>query len=109
MRHVIVSRVSVLLTLLLLAAAVLFVQLVTPARDSRRAQAAATPPSGSRLFEAHCASCHTLDDLRAPFADGSAARRLELERFLADHGDASRDDDRAIVEYVSGRLAPPPE
>jgi mono/diheme cytochrome c family protein len=57
---------------------------------------------GAALFDRYCASCHTLDDLRArqkPDVE-IGRRRGDLVRFLSSHGDASEDDDRTIAAYV---------
>lgn len=104
MRQVIITRVAVAVVGLFLLAAAHFVRMVTPARSDGSAAAVEAPPGGAALFVAHCASCHAADDLRTAFEDSSAARRLELERFLADHGDTGPDDDRLILDYLSGKF-----
>ena len=104
MRHVIVTRVTALLAALFLVAASLFVRIVTDTAEGGPPPIADASLDGAALFEAKCASCHAADDLRASVEDLSDARRLELERFLADHGDTSAEDDRLILEYLSGKF-----
>lgn len=101
MRHVIVNRVTALVAALFLVAAALFVRIVTPTGDRDAAPTIEAPIGGSALFDAHCASCHAAEDLRTTFEGLPEARRIELERFLADHGEAGPDDDRAIIDYLS--------
>jgi mono/diheme cytochrome c family protein len=77
--------------------------------DDRPAAPLASPPAadtaaGAQVFETYCASCHTPDAIRTVFgrhADRQRAR-TELERFLSTHGDAPKEQHRAIVEYVAG-------
>ena len=61
---------------------------------------AATPASvtGAVLFERHCGSCHAVEDLRAAAADA------ETLTFLESHGEASGEEDRLILDYMTGRL-----
>lgn len=64
----------------------------------------AVAANGAQLFETYCASCHTVEAMRR-VASGRTDRertRVELERFLEAHGDASADEDRAIVAYLMG-------
>jgi len=67
-----------------------------------------TSPSRVRdaeLFERHCASCHGLAEMRrAAGTKRDAARRAELERLLERHGDATADEDRQILDFLSGEM-----
>ena len=64
--------------------------------------APAAPMPAVELFDRHCGACHTADDLTRGLraAGDPAVRRRELDRFLASHGSASADDDRAILDYL---------
>jgi mono/diheme cytochrome c family protein len=104
MRHVAVRRLAVLLGAVFLLWAGVFAWIV------RREPAAEPPPvspqvvSSATLFERYCASCHTVEAMRAAVAAGSAgSRRAELEQFLEGHGDATADEDRQIVDYLWGQ------
>jgi mono/diheme cytochrome c family protein len=104
MRHFIVRRTALLLGTVFIGCTVLFAWLVSP-----ELVVPATPPiasDGARLFQAHCASCHTVESLR-PSASGPADRRKDLERFLAAHGEASDAEDRLILDYLAANGAPP--
>ena len=71
-----------------------------------RRPASPTPAGASleaaALFERFCGQCHTRADLRArePAGVDIARRRAELVLFLESHGDASGEQDRAIVELL---------
>jgi mono/diheme cytochrome c family protein len=105
MRHVAVRRVTGFLGAAFVLCAVAFVWLV---RDERSAPAAAVRPSadGSLLFERHCAACHGVGDLRGRLRDPQAMERTALEAFLRDHGDATDEEDRLIVDFLAGVEAP---
>jgi mono/diheme cytochrome c family protein len=101
MRHVIVRRTAFLFGAALLACSAVFAWLVTP----RQQPALSAPPpvtalGGAALFQSHCASCHSVEDLQSGVTD-SEARRRELEQFLRDHGDASVMEDRLILDYLA--------
>lgn len=100
MRHVIVTRVTLLVFVLFLAAAGLFAWITAPARTGDPARPA-TGEDGGRLFESHCASCHDAGSLRPGAGALDAAGRRSLERFLENHGTATSDEDRRIVEYLA--------
>ena len=107
MRHVIVTRVTAFLTGLVLAAAVLFTWLTTPAKLA--APDAVVSTDGARLFEAYCASCHTPDALRPAFRDLTPGQRQVIEAFLTRHGEAATEDDLRILEYLARKNPQPPD
>lgn len=100
MRHVVVTRVSIFLAALFVAAAAVFAWL-TRSADAQRPTI--TTPDGLALFETHCASCHTASDLRSTLRGLNDARRHELEQFLNEHGDAAPEDDRRILDELRGK------
>jgi mono/diheme cytochrome c family protein len=57
------------------------------------------------LFQGHCASCHTIENLRASVS-GPADKRKEIEGFLEAHGDATEAEDRLILEYLAAEGGP---
>jgi mono/diheme cytochrome c family protein len=106
MRHVLVTRASLAIVALLVAASSTFAWLAsrpgaTPERDS------SPPIDGERVFAGACASCHAArelaDRLRAAADVETAAR--EMETFLADHGEATGAEDRAIVAFLRALAA----
>jgi mono/diheme cytochrome c family protein len=112
MRHVAVRRVAALLGLLFLLWAGVFAWMArrtpapTPAAGpsppvTEPAPAAPSSSDGAALFEAHCTPCHAADDLRPALA-GNDTARAAMDAFLADHGDATPEEDRLIVEYLGG-------
>jgi len=100
MRHVTVRRAALLLGSVFLVCAGLFASLVSREPAAAPASLPAPGPAGAALFQTYCAACHTVESLR-PFVTGPDVRRDELEAFLADHGDASGEDDRLILDYLS--------
>lgn len=92
------------MALAILAAAGLFawwvgeepVRLVEPPRTAQ----------GAALYEQYCARCHMGDDLAGTLRTGGAPKRAEWESFLRDHGRASADEDRAILDYLARQPAP---
>lgn len=107
MRHLIVSRVTVLLASFFLVAALLFVRLVTPELERNSAPGMEAAIDGSALFDTHCSSCHASDAFQTEFRELSDVRRRQLEQFLADHGDAAPEEDRAILAYLSRKFPRP--
>jgi mono/diheme cytochrome c family protein len=107
MRHVIVSRVTAALTVLFLAAALLFSRLTTP-RGATTAADAAVQTDGARLFDTHCGSCHDANDLRPGLQNATVGQRHALEDFLTGHGEAAQEDDRLILDYLAGKNSRPP-
>jgi mono/diheme cytochrome c family protein len=102
MRHVAVKRVAILLAAVFLLWAGVFAWIVRrePA-SGPAAPAAPTLATGAALFERHCASCHTVEEMRAAVvAEPGGTRRPELERFLEGHGDGSAEEDRQILDYL---------
>jgi mono/diheme cytochrome c family protein len=107
MRHVAVRHVTLVLAGALLVYAAAFAWLVDDepqaTAPSDRPVAGAYPSEDGRLrFEQHCAACHTVGDLVPGLRDGGTKARSAAETFLRDHGDATEEEDRLIVEYLSG-------
>jgi mono/diheme cytochrome c family protein len=102
--HVVVRRVALGLSAVCVSAATLFAWIanrsVPPAPGVQAASPA--PTAGARLFEAQCAGCHPIEQLRETLgrAPDRQIRRREVEVFLAAHGTTTADEDRAIVEYL---------
>jgi mono/diheme cytochrome c family protein len=71
-------------------------------RASATAQEAA---GGAALYEQYCARCHRDDDLAGALRRGGAPKRTEWESLLRDHGKASADEDRAILDYLARQPA----
>lgn len=105
MRHVAVRRVAALLGAGFLLWAVVFAWIVRPVPAAGPQPLSPQVAGGAALFERHCASCHTVEAMRAAVAAGAAgSRRAELERFLERHGDATPDEDRQILEYLGEQM-----
>ena len=62
-------------------------------------------PQGAALYEQYCARCHAGDDLAGALRTGGAPKRAEWESFLRDHGRATADEDRAILDYLARQPA----
>jgi mono/diheme cytochrome c family protein len=101
MRHIVVRRTALLLGTIFLGGTVLFAWLVSPTPGA--SPAPRTSADGPRLFQAHCASCHTTESLRPSV---SLDKRKELEGFLAAHGEATEAEDRLILEYLTAEGGP---
>ena len=108
MRHVAVRRTALILATVFVVCAGLFAWL-TAGREAASAGATAAQgvtsvpaaeARGATSYETYCAGCHPVDALRAEM---SAERRRQLEGFLRKHGKSSDDEDRLIVEYLTGR------
>lgn len=110
MRHIAVRRLAVLLGAVFLLWAGVFAWIVRrgPAPGSESLTPSPTAlTSGAGLFARHCASCHTIASMRTVAgADPDGTRRLELERFLDGHGQASADEDQQILDYLMGSDPP---
>jgi mono/diheme cytochrome c family protein len=109
MRHVLVTRASLAIVALLVAASSTFAWLASRSRATpERPERDSSPPiDGERVFAGACASCHAArelaDRLRAAADVETAAR--EMETFLADHGEATGAEDRAIVAFLRALAA----
>ena len=109
MRHVAVRRTALILATVFVVCAGLFAWL-TAEREAASAGATASAQGvtpvpaaearGATSYETYCAGCHPVDALRAEM---SAERRRQLEAFLRKHGKSSDEEDRLIVEYLTGR------
>jgi mono/diheme cytochrome c family protein len=108
MRSRAVRTFTLLLAALFLAVAALFGWIANRPRAERQppvtgpGAAPAETARGAELFETFCSSCHTPDALRS-IARGRtdlARTRVEMERFLATHGGAAVEQNRAIVAYL---------
>ncbi len=101
MRHVIVTRIVVSLSVVFVLAVALFAWAATrPVAAPRAAPPAAAGPGGAELFERHCAMCHDTDiadGYRTAADRGSAAAFREL---LVDHYGPSPDGIALIVEHL---------
>ncbi|MCL4848640.1 MAG: hypothetical protein KJ066_19000 [Acidobacteria bacterium] len=101
MRHVIVTRIVVLLSVVFVVAVALFAWAATRPVAAPRAAPQAAGPSGAELFDRHCAMCHDTDIAdgyrTAADRDRSAAAFREL---LVDHYGPSPDGIALIVEHL---------
>ncbi len=106
MRHAIVERLSLLALALVAISVVGFVLTVRSGRGRSPAPSIPAPsaPAASApgAFARHCESCHERAELKEQLlGDRSPERRLELEKFLEDHGDATAEEDREILDELS--------
>jgi len=118
MRHIIVTRVSVGLTVLFVCAAGAFTLVVrsrhpdrvtSPASApgsgdaARAARADAAPPetspSGDAVFAARCGGCHAAADLLGQVREDRAG----VTHFLRTHGEAAPEENRLILDYLASR------
>lgn len=101
MRHTAVERLSLSVLGLVALSVVGFVFAVRagqPPTPTSPAPAAPAPDA----FAKHCESCHERAELKEQvLRDPSPERRLELEKFLEDHGDATAEEDREILDGLS--------
>lgn len=107
MTHVTVTRVMLALTGVFLAAALAFGWLVNrgAVEPDPVPPVAVTPPvlpDGLALFERHCGTYHASADLidRIRSAPDREVLRKQWLEFLSSHGDASDDENEAIVEAL---------
>lgn len=108
MNHVIVSRVSAVLVILLGASVIGFALLVArtqPPADGavERTGIPREGGEGSALFETHCGRCHSAASLARTLAESNDPEALagQWEVFLERHGKASAEQDRIIVRYLA--------
>lgn len=116
MTHVIVTRVSFALCVLLLVCAALFAVLAAPASAPVTAMSSAeagdpatraASPAGAVLFDRYCARCHEAAAIAAALRGddrqaGTAA--AQMRAFLRQHGTAGDAEDAAIVAYLRTRV-----
>lgn len=99
MRHTVVERLSLSALALAALSVIGFVLVVRPG------VAPAPSPPVPDVFATHCESCHERVELSEQILGDetslSPERRLELEKFLADHGDASAEEDRRILDELT--------
>jgi hypothetical protein len=97
-----VTRFAATSAVLLITVAGLFAWWASGRAGRRVGDAGVTSP-GAQLFEIHCATCHTSDDIRRVIRQASdpVVKVRELEGFLAQHGDASAEADRAILAFLT--------
>ena len=96
MRHTAVERLS------LVALALVAISVVGFVLKVRSSVAPAPSVPVSDAFATHCESCHERAELKEQvLRDPSPERRLELEQFLEDHGDATAEEDREILDELS--------
>ncbi len=100
MRHVIVRRFAMVLALFFLGAAGAFTWVVGRERTAPHPAAEPASPAAASVFDERCGSCHTLAELSATLRAGGSVRRLEVERFLDQHAEASPEEDRLILDYL---------
>jgi len=106
MHHVIVTRVSISLTVLLSGLVLGFAFVVNtpsgPVSSGDTAEHAPPGHDGASLYEQHCATCHAAGELRAPLHEAPDPEALKQEWLvlLDSHGRASSDEDRRILEYL---------
>ncbi|MEQ1910585.1 MAG: hypothetical protein ABMA15_17325 [Vicinamibacterales bacterium] len=117
MRHVLVTRFVIALVAVYLVSAWQFARLARPtgapaaaaspgpAAPTAQGSAAAGQAAlaGPRLFEERCGTCHSAGALadQANASNDSTVRLREFGAFLADHGDATVEEDAAILAYLS--------
>ncbi|MHB1223422.1 MAG: c-type cytochrome [Gemmatimonadaceae bacterium] len=100
MRHVAVRRTALLLAVVVVGCTALFTWLVSREAEPWPAPPTASEAEGAALFREYCASCHTVERMRAGVANADAVRRRELLRFLQHHGRSSDAEDRLILDYL---------
>lgn len=101
MHHVIVTRVSLSLCVLLGACVLGFAALVNDPAPAGEPNSQAEP-DGAALYATYCGRCHDAGEMAADL-DSAAdrdARMAELEAFLESHGRAGPEQDRAILQYL---------
>jgi cytochrome c5 len=106
MRHVIVTRVVVLLAALFVGAVALFTWAATRPRAPESVEAVGTEEAGERrsgaeLFSRHCASCHD-ETIGASYRDAADrdAAAAAFREFLVDHYGPSPAGNVRIVRYL---------
>ena len=102
MRSAVVQRVALSACAIFVGASVLF---AWRAGIPRARRAAVVEDAAAATFERHCAGCHDAAALARPLhaAADRAAAGAALLAFLAEHGEAGTEEDRAIVDFL---LAP---
>ena len=106
MTHVLVTRAMLITIATFIAAAVAFGCLANrPPQAPASGTQPAAPPPGEALFETYCSGCHTIEEVVSAFrqAPDSATGRRTLATLLKSHGDASDEQDAAVVDYVASR------
>ncbi len=106
MRHLYARRIFMGLALFFAGSAVVFGYLASrKAKEVAPAAASGardgTEHRGAELFVTYCGSCHTAESLRPGAVSASAAERQRILQFLQDHGRASDEQDRLIMEYLA--------
>lgn len=106
MRHVAVRRVTLLLGAAFVLYAGAFAWLVgdepvTATTPEQSVPAREFTAEGRLLFERSCATCHSIEDLAPGLREGGTNGRSAAEAFLRDHGDATNEEDRLILDYLS--------
>ena len=104
MRPAVVQRVALSACAIFVGASALF---AWRAGTPRARRAAPVEGTTAATFERHCGSCHDAAALARPLhaAADRAAAGTALLAFLAEHGEAGTEVDRAIVDFL---LALPP-
>lgn len=108
MRHLLVTRLVMLLVMLSLTAVWLFARLAGRpavsggAPTTTGAAPAPAAPDAGRLFGERCGTCHDAASLAADLAASPdrAARKAEWMSFLPDHAATTGDEADALVRYL---------
>lgn len=113
MHHVIVTRVSLTLSILLLMLVVGFALVVgspvSPATAEGGAEGSAPKDAAADLYDRYCGACHEVNELVEGLqqAEDPDALVAEWLRFLERHGRASPEQDMEILEYLSDQRKDP--
>ena len=106
MRHIVVRRLALLLGAIFFLWAGVFAWIVHREPTADQPSAPTTTATGAALFERHCASCHGVEQLQETVGGvRDPSEREKLARFLSEHGDATREEDRQILDYLASLLA----
>mgnify|MGYP001614139642 CR=1 FL=1 len=104
MRHTLVARAVMLLGGTLAAGTIGFTTLVRdrPPTPSAPIPAHGPPavPGGAAVFARRCGTCHTDLDLRGQL-NARPGERPAVEPFLRGHTDASDDENRDVLDFLS--------
>lgn len=108
MRHVVVNRTTLGVTVLFIVAVSAFAwwraHLPRVGAEGLRTSSVAIgeEPTGAQLFTERCGMCHGKEDLIATRTPEEWKRDAEqILKFLADHSQATEAENRAILEFLA--------